>query len=104
MEYGYGKHLKTAMIRNFGKNLDNIFISWIDAALNTSHPPLLERLDLIQEAINNTLFEDPVELFIGDKLEDIKKDDEEGGSEPDGNETPTDQQPPRANAEGGTID
>ena len=81
------------MIRNFGKNLDNIFISWLDAALNTSHPPLLERLDLIQEAINNTLFEDPVELFIGAKLEDKKdndsKDDKDAGNAPDGNVTPT---------------
>ena len=81
------------MIRNFGKNLDNIFISWLDAALNTSHPPLLERLDLIQEAINNTLFEDPVELFIGAKLEDKKdndsKDDKDAENAPDGNVTPT---------------
>ena len=81
------------MIRNFGKNLDNIFISWLDAALNTSHPPLLERLDLIEEAIKNTLFEDPVELFIGAKLEDKKdndsKDDNDAGNAPDGNVTPT---------------
>ena len=83
------------MIRNFGKNLDNIFISWLDAALNTSHPPLLERLDLIEEAIKNTLFEDPVELFIGAKLEDKKdndsKDDKDAGNAPDGTVTPTEQ-------------
>ena len=73
------------MIRNFGKNLDNIFISWLDAALNTSHPPLLERLDLIQAAINNTLFEDPVELFIGSEIKDKKKDGDDSEKSKDEN-------------------
>ena len=68
VEHGYGKHLKMALIRNFGANLDNIFISWLDAMLNTSHPPLLQRLDLIEDAISNTLFEEPLELYVADEI------------------------------------
>ena len=68
---GYGKHLKQALTRNFGLNLDNIFISWIDTALTASHPPLLERLRLIESDVEKILFEEPIELnvAIGDHNE-----------------------------------
>jgi len=63
VELGYGPYLKTALIRNFGKNLDNIFISRLDSALNDTHPPLLQRLKNIQKVIDSGHYETPIEAF-----------------------------------------
>jgi len=41
---GYGVEFKSALIRSYASSHDNLFTSWIDRALNDTHPTLCERL------------------------------------------------------------
>ena len=50
VEVGFGEETSRAMIRNFSKNKDIIFVSSIDNFISSTHPPLLDRLDKIREA------------------------------------------------------
>ena len=47
LELGYGIHLRNGLIRVFGANLDNIFITKLDHILHSTHQTLEERLNAL---------------------------------------------------------
>ena len=48
VQRGYGSVFRNALIRSYAKSLDLLFLSPLDDLLNSSHPPLLERLAYVQ--------------------------------------------------------
>ena len=48
---GYGYALRSALIRNFGLNLDNIYFSRLDTILSSSHATILQRIATIDHAL-----------------------------------------------------
>lgn len=53
VERGYGESLKNSLIRAYCKSLDNLWPSWLEQDMTSEHPTMQERLDYINEAIEN---------------------------------------------------
>ena len=49
VELGYGTDLRSAIIRSFAKNLDQIFVNPVYELLNKSHPGFLVRITAVNE-------------------------------------------------------
>ena len=52
VDYGFGEPMLNALIRSHADSLDNIFISWLDQALNADHPGLLQRIEAVKKKLN----------------------------------------------------
>lgn len=46
---GTAEHIKNAILRNYSKNLDALFVDEVHAMLQKTHPTLLERIKALDE-------------------------------------------------------